>query len=482
MMQILVVRLSSLGDVIHNLPIIDDILKNQPDAKIDWVCEASFAPIVLQHQGIRRVIPIEWRKWRKNVWQYRVELKNFYQQLTEKNYDLIIDPQGLIKSGLVAFLARWQPKQKWWQFFSKKNRAKIIGYANQTKQSSFERAATFFYTKKHLMPYEVHALDRARLLCAKELQYESLLEQRFSLPTFSFKPYHSNNSNNYNLNNLNNLNTVDIVNTDNMHDYIILCHGSSSTKKFWPNHEWELLIHLLHKKYPNTYLLLPHGNELELQQALKIQQTVVQQAKYFKEHAQNTQVEINLEPYLKVLPRISLLNMYELLFKAKAVIGLDTGLTHLASALGVPTISIYINDIRWRVGAYWQKNTKSLHVDDLQHDLDIHELYEKLFLRSSNLNLNSSSASNSNSNSNSITIKNNKLAKLPKPLPEISENIKSQKPEDKEKDEENKELEQLKSQQKSASQQKKYAIHKKHKKVLPAKIVAHILYDLLTKK
>ena len=103
-MKVLLVKLSSLGDVIQTMPVVNDVLTALPDAQIDWVVEEAFAPLVGRVQGLRRVLPIGQRRWRKSFFQAetRAERRAFAAHLQTHTYDAVIDFQGLIKSALVA--------------------------------------------------------------------------------------------------------------------------------------------------------------------------------------------------------------------------------------------------------------------------------------------------------------------------------------------------------------------------------------------
>ena len=104
MLNILLVKTSSMGDVIHALPSVSDIVEHFPAAKVDWVVEENFAELPALHPGVRRVIPVAVRRWRRNLlnpasWR---EMSAFRRTIQAENYDLIIDSQGLIKSALIA--------------------------------------------------------------------------------------------------------------------------------------------------------------------------------------------------------------------------------------------------------------------------------------------------------------------------------------------------------------------------------------------
>lgn len=107
MRKILLVKMSSMGDLVHNLPLVSDILAHDPDAQIDWVAEEAYVPIPSLHPGVRRVIPVAWRRWRKQLTQARTwrEMHAFKTAVQAEQYDLILDTQGLWKSLAVARLA-----------------------------------------------------------------------------------------------------------------------------------------------------------------------------------------------------------------------------------------------------------------------------------------------------------------------------------------------------------------------------------------
>lgn len=127
-MKILIVKLSSLGDVVHAMPAVQDILRALPEAQIDWVVERGFAPLVQRCQGVRRIIASDLRRWRKKLFsaETRRAWRVFKAELQQEQYDAVIDLQGLTKSALVAWLARLSPG------------GKRYGLANQTEGSSFE--------------------------------------------------------------------------------------------------------------------------------------------------------------------------------------------------------------------------------------------------------------------------------------------------------------------------------------------------------
>ncbi len=315
-MKILIVRLSSLGDVIHNLPLVHDILQYHPHAHIDWVVEKSFAPLLQHYPGIHQVIPLEWRHWRKNLYQYRHAIAAFIRHMRTRRYDVVMDAQGLIKSAIIGAL----PKS-----------THYIGYANGTDDSSFEALAKLFYRKTYAMPRRIHAVDRARLLCARHFGHTG--DKMHTPPAFHFAAIPMN------------AHTPHMQSMPIDAPYWVLLHASSTPKKAWPY--WVDALQLWQQQHPDTFFLLPHGNDQEQHAAFKIQQAT-QQTSYQR---------------VLVLPKLDLLSMQNVLAQAKQVVGVDTGLTHLASALGRPVVCLYARDIAWRVGAYWAPQTKALYAE-----------------------------------------------------------------------------------------------------------------------
>ena len=176
-MKILLVKLSSLGDVVHTLPVVQDIIRALPDAKIDWVVEKSFAPLLqpllLPGGGLRRVIACELRRWRKAPLSalLRGQWSSFKSELQIDAYDAVIDLQGLSKSALVARLARLA------------RGGKRYAMANQTDGSSFEAPSRWVADVAIRMEPHSHAVNRGRELAAQALGYTFAPAPDFGLNT-----------------------------------------------------------------------------------------------------------------------------------------------------------------------------------------------------------------------------------------------------------------------------------------------------------
>lgn len=280
MLQILLVKTSSMGDVIHNLPVITDILAHHPDAQFDWMVEEGFAEIPRLHPNVRHIIPVAVRRWRKSIFSKNTwrEIRNLKTHLKDTHYDAIIDTQGLLKSAVLAKLAQ----------------GAIHG---MDYNSAREPLASLFYRHKYPVTREQHAVQRNRTLAAQALKYP--IPQ--SLP-------------NYGLGNL----TSQQHNLELPQHYVVFLHGTSRDSKLWPVSHWVALAEKL--KQLNLLVLLPWSNPSEESRAEEIA-------------AQSSNVT--------VLPKLKLTPVAEILANSVLNIGVDTGLMHLSTALNKPSIAIY---------------------------------------------------------------------------------------------------------------------------------------------
>ena len=298
-MKILLVKLSSLGDIVHTLPVVQDILAAMPDAQIDWVVEKAFAPLLTQVDGIHRIIPCELRRWRKSFWsaQTRTEWRAFKADLQKDSYDVVLDLQGLTKSAVVARLARLT------------GRGKRYAMANQTDGSGYEATTRWVADVAIELEPHIHAVARARRLAAFALGYSAELPEK--MPKFGLKVPQDQSKR-----------------AQAAPETIAFIHGSSRQDKTWPLQSWVELGQLLaaHGKQ----VALVHGNphELTTSQAIAAQL-----------------VGIGI-----VLPLLSLDALTLELATCRGAIGVDSGVSHIAMALGLPLVQIYNFDTAWRTG------------------------------------------------------------------------------------------------------------------------------------
>ena len=291
-MKILLVKLSSLGDVVHALPVVKDILAAIPDAQIDWVLEKSFAPLLSRHAGLHKVIACEIRRWRKSPFSAvtRQEWRAFKADLQREKYDAVIDLQGLTKSALVARLAKMSPG------------GKRFALANQTEGSGYEAPTRWVADVAITMEPHIHAVQRSRELAARALGYAPLAVPDFGLKTLQAADASANRQ-------------------------VALVHGTSRADKEWPLDHWvELGRHLQAAGYQPV---LAHGSQ--------------------KEMATSLQIATGLKD-AGVWPVLGLDALTDRLAQCAGVIGVDSGVSHIAVALDLPHVQIYNFDTAWRTG------------------------------------------------------------------------------------------------------------------------------------
>jgi heptosyltransferase I len=297
--NILIVKLSSLGDVVHTMPAVQDIRRALPHAQIDWVVEPGFAALVQRCEGVRRAIPCAIRQWRKSWWRAstRALWQAFSAQLQLEKYDAVIDAQGLTKSALVARCAQLS------------RTGKRYAMANRTAGSGYEAPTRWLADVALTMPVQVHAVQRSRLLCAQALGYAL-----------------GDNLCQYGL--LVHVNTAQAAIKNIANKNIAFIHGSSRDDKCWSEAHWVQLGQQLMEQGYGIALL--HGNDDELARSQRL-------AKALGAAAQ-------------VWPRLGLDALTDNLAASAGVIGVDSGLSHIAVALDLPHVQLYNFDTAWRTG------------------------------------------------------------------------------------------------------------------------------------
>jgi heptosyltransferase-1 len=304
-LNILIVRVSSLGDVVHNMPMVADILRHYPHANIDWVVEEAYADLVRLNRGVRNVIPFALRRWRKSLAaaQTRAEMRSFHQTLRAQPYDVVFDTQGLIKSGAVMGMARLAPG------------GRRVGLANATEGSGYEPISKIFHTMSVPVGVRTHAVMRARMVAAAAFGYaiDSPADFNLRAPDGARPAWLSDQP------------------------YAVFFHGTARAAKSWDDASW---IHLAQSLAARGLpVLLPWGSEPEKQAADRLAARM-----------QNAQV----------LPRLSMMDAVVLARRAALAIGVDTGLTHIAAAFNRPTIELYCDSPRWKTEGNWSANIMNL--------------------------------------------------------------------------------------------------------------------------
>lgn len=275
-MRILVVKTSSMGDVVHALPAASDIAAAIPGVEIDWMVEAPFAAIPALHPAIGRVLPMAWRKWRKRLLERetRQAIGAFRRALRETRYDLVLDLQGLLKSAIWALQAQ----------------GPTAGY---DARSIREPAAALLYRRTAAVSRSLHAIERCRRLAAAHLGYP----MPATPPRFGLQPPASPHV--------------------PAQPFAVLIPAASRPEKLWPESDWIALASRLREC--GLRVLVFWGSAEEEARAQRI--------------ARAAGAEV--PPFLSVRDAAGVLG------RARLVVGLDTGFSHLAAAFGVPTVGIY---------------------------------------------------------------------------------------------------------------------------------------------
>ncbi len=277
MRKILLIKTSSLGDVIHALPAVTDLKAAVPDARIGWVVEEPLVPVLRLHPGVSDIIPIAIRRWRRAWWHgaVRDEVRASLRQLRMQTYDDVIDAQGLFKSALITRAAR--------------------GTRHGLDLHSAREPLAAFYDHTYRIPWDLHAVERTRLLLARAVGYALPPDCNYGIQAvpraFAWL---------------------------NATRYAVLLHASSGDYKLWDEQNWRSLIKALNAA--GVKCVLPWGSAQERDRSVRI--------------------AANMEA-ASVPPALSLTELAGLVTGARAVVGVDTGLTHLAAALAVPTVGIF---------------------------------------------------------------------------------------------------------------------------------------------
>lgn len=278
-MKVLIIKMSSMGDILHTLPALTDAHHAYPNIEFSWVVEEGFAEIPAWHPAVKKIIPIAWRRWRKHLFTKKchIEIKEFLAMLREESYDLIIDAQGLLKSALVAKLAKGPRAGYDWS-------------------SAREKIASIFYQRHYSISTELHAIERIRQLFAQALSYSITPSIRYGLSLQA-----------------NSLHRFELPET-----FLLFIPNTSSHTKYWPIHHWRELIEIC--KGSNLSIVIPSG--------------------YAKEKPMIQEIAANFVN-VKIVENTSLIEIASITEKALGVVSVDTGLSHLAAALEKPTIIIY---------------------------------------------------------------------------------------------------------------------------------------------
>ncbi len=278
--RVLLIKLTSMGDLMHALPALTDAANALPGIQFDWVVDEAFAEVPSWHPAVNKIIRSAHRRWKKDLGKsiFGGQLTEFYSQLNQADYDVMLDAQNNIKSAVIATLRR----------------GKIHGLS---KQSIRETPAHWAYRYQHDADKSQHAIARQRVLFSEAIGYE--------LPQTE-PDYGIDRS------------LMQLPDMDLPERFLFFVHNASWTTKLWPESHWHTLI----KQAGDAGydVLLPCGNDEELARAERLAE----------QHSHAT-----------ALPKLSLSHVGGIMDKAEGVVTCDTGLCHLAGMLGLPSVSFY---------------------------------------------------------------------------------------------------------------------------------------------
>lgn len=294
------------------MPAVQDMRQIHGDSiQIDWVVEKQFASVVARCEGVSKVIQSNLRHWRKAPFSAdtKKEWKAFKKDLQAETYDAVIDLQGLAKSAWVSWLAVLNKG------------AKRYAMAHRTDGSSYEAPTRWVADVAITMDPHVHAVERSRKLCAAALGYDVPAGLKFGLQGVPKKDVLA-------------LNTKPLI---------ALVHGTSRADKQWPMDNWVALGSQLQSC--GFALVLPHGSEAEQKTSEYLATSLLEQGCEASD--------------VVVWPKLSLDALIDRLASCKAVIGVDSGVSHIAVALNLPHVQIYNFDTAWRTGPLQGKSALS---------------------------------------------------------------------------------------------------------------------------
>jgi heptosyltransferase-1 len=303
-LNILIVKLSSLGDVVQTLPVLHDIRSRHPDATIDWAVEEAFAPLVRRAPQVDRVLAVSQRRWRKAPLSApaRAARRALRQALGERRYDAVLDGQGLVKSALVARQAPLAPGG-----FS-------ATFGNASELCSYEWPVRYLLQRAVPMPRRIHAVARTRLLAARALGYDApgFLDTPPVYPWARRAP--------------------------SSPPQVLLAHGTTRADNEWPSDRWTALGRRLAEA--GFEVLLPQASDAEQRLA--------------------AQVAAAIGPAARVLPRMSLPDLLEVMAGCSGLVGVDSGVAHMGVALDLPVVEIFSQPRAWRAGPVGRPHQQSV--------------------------------------------------------------------------------------------------------------------------
>ena len=270
-LKILLVKLSSLGDLIHVFPALTELQEHHPEAEVTWIVDQPFAEVPLWHPVVKKVIVAPLRQLKQQGWSLKAfhTLKDLIKTIRAEKYDYVIDAQGLFKSAFLARVAK--------------------GYRVGFGRGCLRENVWWLYQHWVFIPFRVHAIKRVKALFSEIGKYVSVSETNYGLK--KWQPVQSK--------------------------IILFAHGTTWASKHYPDPLWKKMAEIVTKAGYEVWLPYASPKELKRAELLKV----------------NDQV--------KILPKMSLNQIRDMLLKVSGVIAVDTGLAHIAAALSIPCVTLY---------------------------------------------------------------------------------------------------------------------------------------------
>lgn len=277
MKRVLLIKFTSLGDLIHALPSLTDAARAHPGLKFDWMIDESFAEIAEWHESVDRVFVTSHRTWRQGLFAALKPIVRLIGSVRKTKYDLVIDGQGNFKTALMSLFMKGE----------------TAGFDHASVR---EWVASFAYQKKYPASKKAHAIDRLRQLFAQSLGYPCpATPPDFGIDRSRFAPL-----------------PFEVAKR-----YVVFIHNASWKTKIWPEEHGKKLVELITQRGYTVYL--PWGNTEEKERAARLA----------------------VSPLAICLPKLSLSEIGSLLAGAAAAVSMDTGLSHLTAALNIPSVTLY---------------------------------------------------------------------------------------------------------------------------------------------
>ena len=318
-MRVLIIKLTSMGDLMHALPALTDAAKQIPNIEFDWVVDENFSEVPLWHPKVKSVITTNHRSWKKNIFSTSLinELKSIKSTLNNTNYDAVIDMQNNLKSAAVSFLVK----------------DSVHGL---DKDSAREYPSHLAYKFKYKVSKENHAITRQRQLLALSLNYE------FDTKEIDYGIQNDN---------------FERPNLELPNKYLFLVHNASWPTKMWSISRWQELIQLINGE--GYMAILPSGSKEEFKRAQEI---------------------ASISTDALAIPAQSLNRTAYIIENAAGCICSDTGLAHLSALLGKPSVTLYSVTDEKLIGTRGNNQTHIISSDSKMDSITSQRAWEELKL------------------------------------------------------------------------------------------------------